>query len=113
MGNYDRTLNAIAAKKEKIAALRAVLEDTPWEEHDAIQEEIYNLEIEIGEAEGYLEELAGMDGYDSYEEYEEDEMTWRNNIQEGYSEEFDEYDETIDEPGGFYDHDDYDDHEDI
>ena len=82
MGNYDRTRNMIEDTKEEIVALRerynALSADKEKIENELeyISERIYEKEVEIGELNGYLEELAEMDGYDSYAEYEEDEMLW-------------------------------------
>ena len=73
MGNYQNTINRIAQIEERISSLCAEREGlTDEDERFALSEHIWDLEVEKGECEGYLEELASMDGYQSYSEMCED-----------------------------------------
>ena len=54
MGEYERTNKRIAdLKKRKIELIEQINE---------LHEELYGIDIEIGECEGYLAELRYMDG---------------------------------------------------
>ena len=73
MGNYKRTLNRISEIDERISHLRDELSITSAEgERAYLSERICELEVEKGENQGYLEELASMDGYNSYSDMCED-----------------------------------------
>lgn len=54
MGNYERTYQRIAELKQRKKELQDKIE--------ALMEELYNIEIGIGECEGYLAELRYIDG---------------------------------------------------
>ena len=56
MGEYNRTYKMIAELKErKIELIERINE---------LHEELYSIDIEIGECEGYLAELRYIDGED-------------------------------------------------
>ena len=56
MGEYERTYKQIdELKKRKVELIERINE---------LHEELYNIDIEIGECEGYLAELRYSDGED-------------------------------------------------
>lgn len=78
MGNYERTTKRIEELKQEMKRLKAELElcELGSDEFESLSLEIVELDQEIGENEGYLQELASMDGYGSYDEYLENAFYW-------------------------------------
>jgi len=74
---YDKVKLAIAQRRDRIAALKNSLEDTPWDKQDEVLEAIHGLELEISELEGYLEETIHVNECDTYEGLSLDEIIKR------------------------------------
>ena len=62
MGEYERTYKMIAELKERKKAIKEAIE--------TLYDELHDVEVSIGECEGYLAELRYIDGEDyQYEIY--------------------------------------------
>lgn len=69
MGEYQATYEQIEKCNKKIREINEQLASSDgitMEEEDYLNEELYNYEIERGEAEGYLRELNEIDNGSEY-----------------------------------------------